>query len=282
MKENALLLGPEQSIIGVLTPSELKEKNSTIVVLLLNAGLIHRVGPGRLHVNLARALSKIGINTVRFDTSGVGDSSVRTDNLPLIEVTYREPQEVMDDLASSGFEHFILMGICSGAYSSLITACKDDRVIGAVLINPPDFVRDINWATYTWAHRYWTKSLFSVSAWINFFTGRIKYRRLFATLGMQLTKGIAGPNKQAHEAAENVKNEIKNLMVRKTRLLFLLSDKDFSVGQLDLLFGNEQDRIEKSVIPGADHLFSRVSDQQKVIEIICRWTMSVIASIEKR
>lgn len=282
MKEKALLLGPKQSIVGVLTPGESGEKGGNIAVLLLNAGLIHRVGPSRLHVNLARALSKRGINTVRFDMSGVGDSSVRTDNLPLMEVAYREPQEVMDDLASRGFEYFVLMGICSGAYSSLMAACKDDRVIGAVLINPSEFVRNINWAAYTLAHRYWTKSLFNVRAWVNFFTGRIKYRRLFATLGIQFTRGIVGPNKQANEAAQNVKNEVKNLLVRKTKLLFLLSDKDFSVGQLGLLFGNEQDGIEKSVIPGADHLFSLISDQQKVIEVLCRWTKSVIASIKKR
>ncbi len=282
MKEKVLLLGPKQSIVGVLTPVESEKKGGNIAVLLLNAGLIHRVGPSRLHVNLARALSKRGINAVRFDMSGVGDSSARTDNLPLVEVAYREPQEVMDGLASEGFKCFVLMGICSGAYSSLMTACKDDRVIGAVLINPSEFVRDINWAAYTMAHRYWTKSLFSVRAWINLFTGRIKYRRLFATLGMQMTRGIAGPNKQGHEAAENVKDEVKTLLERETRLLFLLSCEDFSVGQLDLLLGDGQDRIEKSIILGADHIFSRISDQQKVIEIICRWTMSVIASIEKR
>ena len=43
-------------------------------VVLLNAGIIHRIGPNRLYVQLARRLASRGHAVLRFDLAGIGDS----------------------------------------------------------------------------------------------------------------------------------------------------------------------------------------------------------------
>jgi hypothetical protein len=103
-------------------------------VLLFNSGILHRVGPGRLHVRLARALAEAGISALRFDFSGLGESEARADALPYEERTVREAQSAMEVLANSGAERFVVFGICSGADNGLRVALADPRVDGAALV----------------------------------------------------------------------------------------------------------------------------------------------------
>ena len=91
MNEQALSLGPNHSIVGILTSPPRGVARKGIAVLLLNAGLIHHVGPNRLYVRLARVLASMGFSTVRFDFSGIGDSCIRVDNMPVIAIVVREP-----------------------------------------------------------------------------------------------------------------------------------------------------------------------------------------------
>jgi len=57
MREHALLFGDAQGLVGVITDPPGPAGPSRPGVILLNAGVIHRVGPSRLYVNLARALA---------------------------------------------------------------------------------------------------------------------------------------------------------------------------------------------------------------------------------
>lgn len=56
MTEQALRFGPEKKLIGILNCPERFEKDFP-TALILNAGIVHRVGPFRIHVDLARALA---------------------------------------------------------------------------------------------------------------------------------------------------------------------------------------------------------------------------------
>ena len=51
---------------------------SSVAVVLLNAGLIHRSGPFRLYTRLARKLAKSGYIVLRFDLPGIGDAPMTT------------------------------------------------------------------------------------------------------------------------------------------------------------------------------------------------------------
>ena len=56
-------------------------------MVILSSGILHRPGASRLYVQIARALAEDGFTSLRFDFSGIGDSAVRRDAIP-IQVLY--------------------------------------------------------------------------------------------------------------------------------------------------------------------------------------------------
>ena len=71
MKERATLIGDGKSLVAITTepPREAAVDDPTGIVLV-SAGLVHRVGPNRLYVRLARRLAATGCPVLRFDLSG--------------------------------------------------------------------------------------------------------------------------------------------------------------------------------------------------------------------
>ena len=77
-RELTVLMGRHKSLVGIFTESSQSPAvTAPPTVVLLNAGIVHRVGPNRMHVLLARALAAAGISSLRFDMSGIGDSPSR-------------------------------------------------------------------------------------------------------------------------------------------------------------------------------------------------------------
>jgi alpha/beta superfamily hydrolase len=132
MKEHALKFGANESLIGILTEGDLVDSscnaNKGLAALLFNAGLIHHVGPNRIYVKLARRLAGMGITTLRFDFSGIGDSGQRMDKLPAKDSILDDARQAMDELERNwGVKAFICIGLCAGAAAAaqvglLITA----------------------------------------------------------------------------------------------------------------------------------------------------------------
>jgi alpha/beta superfamily hydrolase len=147
MTETAVQFGASGSLVGVLTRPEPARAPA---VILLNAGSIHRVGPNRIYVQLARSVAARGFCALRFDFSGIGDSGSRPDNLPFELSAVAETRQAMDYLETAENVHaFVLAGICSGADVAVRAACRDRRVVGVVAINgtfmdgiQSDFLRD--------------------------------------------------------------------------------------------------------------------------------------------
>ena len=260
-----MLFGRRRSIAGVLTgPDSGDGSNSRTAVLMLNAGMIHHAGPGRIYVKLARKLAAYGFTSVRFDFSGVGDSPVRTDNLPVTEIAVKEPQDVMDTLQAQGFERFILVGICSGAYCAFRTALDDERVSAAILVNTMSLDGELEMDNRVWEQRYLSQSLYSAQAWKNLLTGKVNYRRLAGTL-LGKIKSLFRNHRQAGHS-DQLTAEIRQLANRQQRLCFLFSGKDVAVNYLDVILGTELEALMangtlyRSVLPEADHLFTRCED----------------------
>ena len=130
MTEEVVTFGCSQSLVGILTNPPLTTLGKLSPgIIILGAGLVHRVGPNRLSVKIARVLGQLGFINLRFDYSGIGDSSVRKDNLPYHKSVILETQEAMDLVHSAkGIQHFILLGICTGATNSFEVARRDPRV----------------------------------------------------------------------------------------------------------------------------------------------------------
>jgi pimeloyl-ACP methyl ester carboxylesterase len=135
MKEKALLLGEKKTLLSILSEPEVVSKDRPIFILL-NAGIVHRVGPNRKSVKLARALAQAGFRCLRLDLSGIGDSPPRRDAQSFGESAIADIGEVLDDLeALYNPKGFVLFGLCSGADNALQVAQRDKRIVGTVMID---------------------------------------------------------------------------------------------------------------------------------------------------
>ncbi|MBB1473149.1 alpha/beta hydrolase [Luteimonas sp. MC1782] len=121
------------NLVGVLTQPP-GGTRARAALVLLNAGLTHRMGPFRLYVQMARVLAAQGFTVFRFDQSGLGDSALST------QVTagrvMAETTAAMDLVTSlTGVREFVLGGLCSGANDAFNIAPEDARVAGLLLLD---------------------------------------------------------------------------------------------------------------------------------------------------
>lgn len=280
VKEEALLLGPHKSLVGVYTPpaADAVQTNGNCAVVLFNAGLIHHVGPQRLHVRLARALAERGAGALRVDFSGIGDSSVRPDNLPAQTLVAQEPTEILDDLVRRGHDSFVLFGICSGAARALQAALAYPHVKGLILVNVESPGEDAEKFSQASAQYYMRRSLWNPRAWLNLFTGRVKYKALFQALVGEVRRRLSGSSRNQKTLADVVLESLAPILARETKLLILLSDRH---AQLAKLMGDGLHDLQRSgqlqigVYPEADHLFTSLKEQELLVERVCLWFESL-------
>lgn len=134
MHEHASRFGRADHLIGIAGLPSADARDTGVI--LLNAGLVHRIGPFRLHVEMARQLNARGFPTLRFDLSTVGDSGASGESLA------RE-QQVRSDVADAmallrrqaGCSRFVLIGLCSGAQNAHLVALGNEAVAGAVFLD---------------------------------------------------------------------------------------------------------------------------------------------------
>lgn len=275
-QEEVLTFGAQATQRGVLCLPPGGSADGAPVVLLINAGLIHHVGPNRMHVQWARALAAVGLASLRLDLSGIGDSGVRGDNLPIFDLVRREPVEAMDALAARGHDRFALVGLCSGAYSAFHVACAEPRVAAAVMINPEDLLVGGSPGAAAWARRYWTQSIFRPRAWLNLLSGRSDVGRLWATLRKQWSRrGATAPE---GAGPDPVLAELRTaVQARPLQLLFVTSADDVSTQYIGALLGGQALQgvppaaVSHQVLPQCDHLFTRLQDQRRLHDLLLPW-----------
>lgn len=132
MKETVCQFGSDCGLVGILTQPSISTQFNGPVVVLLSAGLLHRAGPFRLYVSLARALAKVGVSSLRFDLSGIGDSDVSQLTASIEERTLADISTAYDYLQDRhGIDRFVVGGLCSGADDAFRTCTHDERVVGS-------------------------------------------------------------------------------------------------------------------------------------------------------
>lgn len=140
VQETLCRFGAERHLFGVLSEPA-SPQTGRPAVIMLNAGSIHRVGPSRLYVRLARELAQDGITSLRLDHEGIGDSVLRkpgVENEPYAESAYDDLAAALALLKEHGYRRFVVMGLCSGAHTAFHAArqFEGEAIELAVLINP--------------------------------------------------------------------------------------------------------------------------------------------------
>jgi pimeloyl-ACP methyl ester carboxylesterase len=137
LRDHPVMIGTRQSLLGVLTQATDCKPGERPAFVILNSGIIHRVGHHRMYVTLARLLAEAGHQVLRFDLSGIGDSERRTDTLSWFDGVVADIREAVDWLAATqGVRRVIVVGLCAGADHALIYGMSDARVCGLVLLDP--------------------------------------------------------------------------------------------------------------------------------------------------
>src|SRR3546814_9876105 len=113
---------------GLLTPAT--GPAAPVRLVLLNAGLTHRVGPCRGYVAIARYLASRGVDVFRFDLPRVGDGpgagvSVGAMVAATLDTLERE----------AGARCFVIGGICSAAAMAWHIAQDEPRIAGVWLLD---------------------------------------------------------------------------------------------------------------------------------------------------
>jgi pimeloyl-ACP methyl ester carboxylesterase len=131
--------GRAGTMVGVLTRPADHEPLLPVCVVLLGAG--RRIGPNRMWVETARRWAALGVQSVRFDIEGLGDSDGNGDRMNVEEDLYAprmtgNVKELIDRLDEMGIaDRFVMVGLCSSAYWIFRAAVDEPRIVGATLVN---------------------------------------------------------------------------------------------------------------------------------------------------
>lgn len=133
MNEQTMILGADRHLVATTTAA-LGGTNPPCVAVLTNSGVIPRAGPHRMNVHLARRFAKMGIPSIRFDMSGLGDSRRASGTLPIVAQWIADTRNVMDAAAERfRCSRFFMIGFCSGAEVAYQVALEDERMRAALL-----------------------------------------------------------------------------------------------------------------------------------------------------
>ncbi|HSF86848.1 MAG TPA: alpha/beta fold hydrolase [Acidimicrobiia bacterium] len=276
MIERPLYFGERSNLLGVLTAPAAPHPGSPAVILL-NAGLLHRVGPNRLHVDVARRLAEAGFTSLRFDMSGVGDSELPGDGGLLdIERSRQDVIEAMDMLAAHrSIDRFVVMGLCTGAFNAFRAALIDDRIVGCALLD------GYSYPTLRSNLQHYGSRFVQLDRWKRFLAHRL------GRAG-EATTGVGGDVivfENEVVTKDRFERELRSLLARHTELLLIYT----GLGPLSYYYERQifdafpdLDLEQSATVhfyPEADHTFTLPGNRLRLIEHISTWMAATFTPV---
>lgn len=259
--ERPFRFGRGHHLVGVAGVPQ--SMHSDIGVIVLNAGLVHRVGPFRLHVELTRALNRLGYATLRMDLSTLGDSGATDESHTYPERTRADIRDAMDQLrAHAGCTRFVLAGLCSGAENAYLGASTEDGIVGAV------FIDGYAYRTSGFLLRHYLPRLLNPARVMRFLLRK-----------MQRKGGGASNSRFSLEfpPREEVREKLRGMLDRDIRLFFIFSGGARSYfnhrRQFKECFGSlaRDPGVCIRFLKESDHTFILSGDRKELIEMIGNW-----------
>jgi pimeloyl-ACP methyl ester carboxylesterase len=279
VREQALLLGAWRSIVGVLsTSASASEATDRPAVVILNSGIIHRVGANRMHVLLARTLAEKWHTVLRFDLSGIGDSEPRRDALAPHDAAMADIEEVLDYLEQTkGIRRVVLVGLCSGATQALFYAINDPRVVGLVLLDL--YIP----RTFGYVLRHYARRFVRLKSWRNILLGTHPMWRTLrgqrASLATDVEPEI--PLMSRRQVQAMLEGAFNAVTTRDVQILCLFSaglekQHNYRTQILDALPGAQFGSLLRlEYFADSDHTFSSARNRARMIDLLCDWFATV-------
>jgi len=267
MKERALTFGPA-NLVGILTqPDPDVAVEGAPAQVILNSGILHRAGASRIYVKVARALADVGITTLRFDFSGIGDSEVRRgESIPIEERFIRESREAMDYLETSlGIDRFIVGGLCSGADGAFWTGLEDERVVGIWQIDA------FCYPTPRYYARRYLPKLLDPRAWIHSIRVRLVPKEGRAAEEEEVF--VKPEYRRIFPPRDVVGDGLRRLRERDVAMYFLFtgSQEYLYERQHEEAFPKGMETARVRFIPDCTHTMTELDHQDRLVEDLRDW-----------
>lgn len=273
MKEEIIVIDPA-SINGILTYPDKNIDQGLPLIVLLNAGLIHKIGPNRIYVTLARRLAEEGYMVFRCDYGGRGDT--------LLKCGYADRQylcAILDFLQKKNLgARFVPVGICSGADSAFHAACVDNRIEGLVMINGTG----LSYETYNEVFilcqkriqaRYYRKALISPVKWIRLLSGKSNiFKGLFEKSFFRRRKILNSDKEEMSRLT--VANPFDKLIGRNIEFFLITTEGSIAYDMMEIILSGTQNGssgIEYTNMRGVDHVITPRWAQEELINGIECW-----------
>jgi pimeloyl-ACP methyl ester carboxylesterase len=273
VKEIAVGFGPNGRLLGIITSPHSEVLLSDVpAVLLWNAGVLHKVGPFRLFVDIARSLAEAGFPVLRFDVSGKGDSESQKETLLEKERTLKDIQKAMDHMGNrKAASHFVLIGSCSGADEAFEVAAVDPRVTGLIMLD------GFGYRTLGYYLHHYGPRLFKFGVWWRFFKGKVRgaMNRLTPAAKDHFERGWIFLREFAPKEVNEAK--LQGLLKRQVNMLFVYSggvEMYYNYrNQFQDMFKNLdfENRITVEYFPEADHTYPEVTSRRILIRTVSDW-----------
>ena len=303
IRESACRISTAPDLFGILSEPLQRSNTDLPLIVLLNAGSAYRIGPGRMHVELARRLSSQGFRCLRLDLCGLGDSVVVVDdareNDSYASTVFRDIEITLQTLRERwGAQRIVLLGLCSGAYAAFQSAAQlhDPALVESILINP---------LTYFWREgmtletaptlelireHYYLNSAWQPAKWWKLLSGRSHIgvrgavRLVAQRLKLAVTRqpsaestgrdnGHAGPS---HPLTNDLTADLTRVASAKRQLTMFFATTDPGYSILTCQAVRQAKRMQRrgqlsvTFIEHADHTFSRRAPRTTLIDLLAR------------
>jgi pimeloyl-ACP methyl ester carboxylesterase len=235
-----------------------------IGAILLNAGLLHNVGPFRLYNRIAEALAGAGITVARIDQSGKGESPSR-ERTTDAEALIKDYDDVAAYLAEHGIDRIVLVGLCSAADDALELAAQRASIVGVVMLDgyAP---RDLEYFV-----RRYSRPAYELKRWVGFL------RRRWSSQASLVDERIDIRSWRSRRA---MIASIERFLERGGKMLAVFSggvreyyNHDHQLGRA---LGSPAGLVE-IYFPFAAHTYPVSADRTRLVEQVAAWAKAELA-----
>ena len=292
MTEQIIYCGPNK-ISGILTSGN-ENGPSTKIALLLNSGMIHKVGPNRFYVELARRLCLEGVDIFRFDFSGIGDHQNSMLKISFEELSIMELHDVIQHFHSVGYSKFIIIGMCTGGDVAFKYASQYQGISSVIAINANLFPRNLIQAyrsqiVMKLRTRYYKKYLFDLSRWTKLIRGKsqiLKFRNILAAIqGLFFRKFSQQNTVQDSANIEQNNQDICNywisILQNKVKVKLIYAEGSGTLDAYNLISSPVLKKIDhdklvnQEIIYDSDHVFMLDHSKESLTNSIVCWTKEI-------